>query len=104
MRKQIGLVDLLRECADALYYVYENGDSRVFHNGKYEELALRCDEMKKQFQAILEKHEKTLEKDHGVCYDCIYDSDCSYEFNYECPAYKILMEFRKTINLEVKEE
>ena len=39
------LVKLLRECADALYYVFECGDSRVFHNDRYEELALRCDEM-----------------------------------------------------------
>jgi len=48
---QSDLVRLLRECADALYYVFECGDSRVFHNGRYEELALRCDDMKKQLES-----------------------------------------------------
>ena len=101
MAEKSEIVKLLRECADALYYVSQYGDSKIFHNGRYEELALRCDEVKKQFQVILEKHEKTLEKDHGVCYHCQYDIDCN-GWNYECPAYKILMELWKTINLEVK--
>ncbi|MHA1280652.1 MAG: hypothetical protein ACTSQ8_26135 [Candidatus Helarchaeota archaeon] len=38
------LVDLLKRCADALYYVYEFGDPRVFNYRKYEELALECDD------------------------------------------------------------
>ncbi|MHA1267918.1 MAG: hypothetical protein ACTSRS_22030 [Candidatus Helarchaeota archaeon] len=42
---------MLRECADALYYVFECGDSRVFHNGRYEELALRCDDVAKQLES-----------------------------------------------------
>jgi len=51
MQEKSELVKLLRECADALYYVYECGDSRVFHNGRYEELALRCDDVAKQLES-----------------------------------------------------
>jgi len=50
MQEKSEIVKLLRECADALYYVFECGDSRVFHNGRYEELALRCDEIVKKLE------------------------------------------------------
>ena len=55
MQEKSELVKLLRECADALYYVYENGDSRVFHTGRYEELALRCDEIVKKLKEVKEE-------------------------------------------------
>ena len=42
------LVDLLRECADALWYVSEVGDGFQFNLSKYEELALECDEIAKR--------------------------------------------------------
>jgi len=48
INRKSDLVELLRECADALWYVSEVGDGFQFNLSKYEELALECDEVAKR--------------------------------------------------------
>jgi len=92
------LADLLRECADALYYVNQYGDGFQFNLSKYEELALECDEavkrltMQKLQNALVNEALEDFENE--ICGECLFIDDC-HKWHYKCPAYKVLMKFEK---------
>jgi len=65
--RKLDLASLLQECADALYYVYECGDGFQFNLSKYEELALRCNEVAKRLsgQTLQDALVKEVLKDYA---------------------------------------